>query len=54
MLSTAAIHYYNGEIPTWLAVNQDIKIFVGIGNANNGIGSISGISYSETLQCLGV
>lgn len=43
-------HYYNGEVPTWMEVDQDIEIFVGIGNPNNGTGSISWIGYSETYN----
>ena len=43
-------YYYNGEVPAWLEVDQGIDIFVGIGNPNNGSGSIAQIVYSDTYN----
>jgi len=43
-------YYLNGELPTWLAVGQSIEMYLGIGNANNGTGQITGIFYSDTYN----
>ena len=43
-------YYLNGQLPTWLAVNQTVEIFIGIGNANNGTAQVAGLFYSDTYN----